>query len=341
MIRIYDTLLDNYNKFELYDKSCIYKPKNPVSNGDLSEDIRIGLTNPAKYLLPKYFYDTKGSKLFEEITQLEEYYPTEVERSIIKNISSLLPHFDTNISTIVEIGSGSSNKTHHILKAYLDVRDEVHYIPMDISDIIIESSENLLNKFDNLFVEGIIADYDSGLEVVSYLTEKPKLYLFLGSSIGNFTHNESINFLSNLSSMMSSQDRLLIGFDRVKDRNVLLNAYDDKSGVTAKFNLNILERINKELNANFDLNAFDHQVLFNEEKSRIEMHLVSNKLQEVNIANLNLQVQFQIDESIHTENSYKYSDKMINNLAKESGFDIEENFADDLDYFSLCVFKTI
>jgi len=337
----FDTLAESFQRTTLTDRLAIISLENPVITGDFAEDVMQGLTSNPKYLLPKYFYDSKGSKLFEEITRLKEYYPTEIERSIIKSISKTLPQMNTSISTIVEIGSGSSNKTRHIIEAYSQAYEKVNYVPLDISDIIIESSKNLLIQFDNIFIEGIISEYKNGLEIASEINDNPKLYLFLGSSIGNFTHDESIEFLNNLGSIIKENDRLLIGFDRIKDIKVLNSAYDDSEGVTAKFNKNILRRINNELNADFDLNAFEHHVLFNKQKSRIEMHLVSNKLQKVNMADLNLQIQFQAGESIHTENSYKYSNRMIKNLAEESGFEIEESFTDELDYFSLCLFKTV
>lgn len=336
-----EVLSDSFKSTIYNDRLSIISLENPVITGSFAEDVDTGLSCHQKYLLPKYFYDSKGSELFEDITRLEEYYPTEVERSIIRNISKRLPQLNPEISTIVEIGSGSSNKTRHIIKAFSRTRDKVYYIPLDISDIIIESSKDLLNEFDNIKIKGIVSEYEDGLEIASDINHEPKLYLFLGSSIGNFTLDKSIEFLNNLSSIMNEHDRLLIGFDRIKDREVLHKAYDDSKGVTAKFNLNILSRINHELNADFDLASFDHQVSFNEEKSRIEMHLVSNKLQKINIADLDLQVNFEAGESIHTENSYKYSQVMINNLADESGFEIEENFIDSHEYFSLCLFKTV
>jgi L-histidine Nalpha-methyltransferase len=335
------TVFDNSEVKKITDRLSIITPPDSGSIEDFASDVRRGLTSFSKYLLPKYFYDNRGSELFEKITGLKEYYPTEVERSIIKNISRILPQIDKNISTIVEIGSGSSNKTKHIIRSYSESRDKVNYIPIDISEIIIQSSLNLLDNYCNVIIDGIIADYEYGLEIVPDLSDEPKLYLFLGSSIGNFTFNESINFLSNISSMMTAQDKLLIGFDRIKDRKVLNKAYDDNQGVTAKFNLNILERINRELNADFNLNEFEHQVRFNEEESRIEMHLVSAKLQTVNIKDLDLQINFEIGESIHTENSYKYSEVMINKLAEGSGLEIVENFTDEQKYFSLCLFQGV
>jgi L-histidine Nalpha-methyltransferase len=336
----FETLVESFQRTSLSEKLAIISLENPVITGDFAEDVRRGLTSNPKYLFPKYFYDSKGSELFEEITRLKEYYPTEVERSIIKSISKTLPLLNSNISTIVEIGSGSSNKTRHIIESFSAARDNVYYAPLDISDIIIESSKNLLKQFENISIEGIISEYENGLEIASEINHEPKLYLFLGSSIGNFTHDESISFLNNLSSIMKKDDRLLIGFDRIKDREVLQNAYDDSKGITAKFNLNILDRINFELNADFNLSSFDHFAKFNEEKSRIEMHLVSQKRQTVNIEDLDVQINFEAGETIHTENSYKYTQTMINNLADESGFEIVENFTDSLNYFSMCLFKT-
>lgn len=340
-LSVFSSLIDNSEIKKITDKINMIIPPEYASSVTFGDDVRIGLTNSQKFLSPKYFYDRKGSELFEEITKLKEYYPTEVERSIIRKISAILPQTDKNISTIVEIGSGSSNKTRHIIEAYAQLRNNVHFIPIDISDIIIHSSEDLIEHYDNLNIDGIIADYEYGLRIVPELTEESKLFLFLGSSIGNFTYDESINFLSNVSSMMTAQDKFLVGFDRKKDEEILFAAYDDQQGVTAQFNLNILSRINTELRADFDLNAFGHHVRFNEEKSRIEMHLVSKKLQKVTIKDLDLKIHFQAGETIHTENSYKYTDAMINKLAKQSGFDIIENFTDERHYFSLCLFQIV
>ena len=334
-----DSLADSFQRKTYNDRLAIISLENLVSNGNFADDVKNGLTSKKKYLLPKYFYDSKGSDLFEEIMRLDEYYPTETERSIIKNISESLPQLDGKLSTIVEIGSGSSEKTRHIIEAFSNTRDKVYYIPLDISDIIIESSQKLLQEFENISIEGIISEYENGLQIASAANEDPKLYLFLGSSIGNFTFEDSIDFLDNLSSIMQPHDRLLIGFDRIKDRDILRRAYDDSIGVTAKFNLNILERINKELKANFNLNAFDHLAKFNEEKSRIEMHLVSKKLQTVKIDDLELQVHFEAGETIHTENSYKYTPEMIDKLSQESGLQIEKIFTDRKDYFSLVLFQ--
>lgn len=334
-----EILADNFQRKIYSDRLAITFAEYTEIMDDFAEDVEKGLTSNPKFLLPKYFYDSKGSELFEEITRLEEYYPTEVERSIIQDISGKLPLLLNGISTIIEIGSGSSNKTRHIIESFTENRDNINYVPLDISDIIVDSSKYLVKRFDNITIEGIVAEYNGGLEIASEINQKPKLYLFLGSSIGNFTFDESIQFLDNLCSSMDKHDRLLIGFDRIKDREVLHNAYDDSQGVTAKFNLNILDRINQELDADFDLDSFDHQIKFNEDKSRIEMHLVSNKLQRVKINDLDLQIQFEAAESIHTENSYKYSQKMIKKLADASGFEIENNFMDNQKYFSLCLFK--
>ena len=174
----FDSLEENFQRTFITDRLAIISLKNPLETGDFAEDVMRGLKSNPKYLPPKYFYDSKGSKLFEKITRLKEYYLTETERSIIKSISKNLPKLNSNISTIVEIGSGSSNKTRHIIEAFSNVKDDVYYMPLDISDIIIESSKKLLKQFDNISIEGIISEYENGLEMASDVNNKPKLYLF-------------------------------------------------------------------------------------------------------------------------------------------------------------------
>ena len=317
----------------------IYHETNNLPDHSIFEEIEEGLTSRPKYLTPKYFYDDRGSKLFEQITKTTEYYPTKTEKSILLNSINELCALNQNIDVIVELGSGNSEKTSLILEEFLSHRQQLHYIPIDISNVVIESSKNLYTRFPNLRVAGIISEYERGLFLVPQISKHPKLIIFLGSSIGNFEYSEMIEFLSMIRELLNEDDRLLIGFDMKKDRKVLHAAYNDPKGITRAFNLNILRRINRELQAEFDLTKFRHYAFFNEIHSRIEMHLVSKEAQEVHIHGLDLTVRFRAGETIHTENSYKFNDQMIENLASKSNLKILNIWTDKKKYFNLTLFQ--
>jgi len=304
-----------------------------------AEDVKIGLTSENKFLLPKYFYDIRGSELFEKICETEEYYPTRTEISILKNLSDTISERNREKYLIVELGSGSSYKTNYILQSFLKSREKLYYIPIDVSDILVESSKNLVEKYKRLFVTGLVTFYEEGMDYVVNVYKSPKLILFLGSSIGNFTQEQAIDFMKMLRNHITFGDRLIIGFDLIKDRKVLLEAYNDKEGITAEFNLNILKRINTELGGNFDLLKFNHLAIFNEEKSRIEMHLISKEDQNVFVKDIDEKITFKKSEIIHTENSYKFTHEMINSLADASGMEFSDSYTDDKKYFALCAFK--
>jgi len=327
-------------KEEIKDKRLkIIRLDNFPKTNSFAEDVKIGLTSENKFLLPKYFYDITGSELFEKICETEEYYPTRAEISILKNLSHTISERNQEKNLIVELGSGSSFKTNYILQSFLKSRKKLHYIPIDVSDILVESSKNLVEKYEKLFITGLVSFYEEGMDYIVKVDKSPKLILFLGSSIGNFTEEEAINFLRMLKNDITSEDRLLIGFDLIKDKKVLVDAYNDKDGVTSEFNLNILRRINNELNGNFNLNKFEHSAIFNEDKSRIEMHLISKEDQLVFIKDIDEVISFKKGETIHTENSYKFTHEMINSLAKASGMEFSDSYTDDKNYFALCAFK--
>ncbi|MEP7146303.1 MAG: L-histidine N(alpha)-methyltransferase, partial [bacterium] len=302
----------------------IYYPEKFPQKNSFAEDVKIGLTSERKFLLPKYFYDSAGSELFEQICSTEEYYPTRTEISILKNLSDDISERNSDKNLIVELGSGSSVKTDHILSSFCRKRDYLRYVPIDVSDILIDSSKVLVEKYKNLFITGIISFYEEGLEFIVSRDNSPKLIFFLGSSIGNFTEAEAIEFMKMLKDHMSNEDRLLIGFDMVKERKILVDAYNDSQGFTSLFNMNILERINNELDGRFDVSKFEHRGVFNEERSRMEMHLLAKENMEVEIKKVNLKINFVKGEKIHTENSYKFTYDMINKLAEKSGL----NFSD-------------
>ena len=330
----------NFNLDTKENKRLIILSEITTANrASFAEDVQKGLLNQPKFLLPKYFYDSYGSELFIKITQTTEYYPTKVEKLILKTYASEMVSICKKVDVLVELGSGSSEKTETILKQFHQNRGTFQYIPVDVSDIIIESSKDLLERYDNLYITSIISEYEKGLELVSNLERKGKLFLFLGSSIGNFNPSEIEAFLKSVRNAMQADDFLLIGFDLVKDHHVLNAAYNDSQGITREFNLNILRRINMELNANFDLSKFIHSAFYNEEKSRVEMHLVSQQDQLIRIDKLDKKIKFKKGESIHTENSYKFTDMMIYSYAQRAGLEALKMWTDPQNYFALTLFR--
>lgn len=333
-----DTKISDVNVFKFSDRLTVYLLESFSKTNSFSEDVRAGLTNARKYLLPKYFYDERGSMLFEKICNTKEYYPTRTETEILKNMSGEISERNKDKDLLVELGSGSSVKTNMILSSFLETRKSLNYTPIDVSKILIESSKKLTQRFENLYIKGIISFYEEGMDFFSSMDKSPKLILFLGSSIGNFSKYEAVNFLKMLSGNMNKEDRLIIGFDMLKDKEILESAYNDACGITAEFNLNLLHRINRELGGNFDAKKFRHEALFNEGKSRIEMYLVSQEKLSVNI-DACYTVDFEKGEKIHTENSYKYSREMINELAEDSGLEFSDYYSDRKNFFSLCTFR--
>ncbi|MFC2093063.1 L-histidine N(alpha)-methyltransferase [Bacteroidota bacterium] len=304
------------------------------------EDVMTGLLAANKYLLPKYFYDARGSELFERICETEEYYLTRTELSIIKKNADYISSSNLNKNMLIELGSGSSYKSKYILESFLKYRDKVKYVPIDVSDIIVESSQKLIEKYSNLYITGLVSFYEEGVDFITQLDESPKMILFLGSSIGNFTFDAEELFLKRLRDDMRKDDIILIGFDMIKDEKVLLNAYNDREGITSEFNLNILRRINEGLGGNFDLKMFKHEAIFNKDESRIEMRLVSKEAQEVYIKAIDETIVFKEGETIHTENSHKFSDGKIENIANRANLFVSEKIKDEKNYFSLCIFKS-
>lgn len=321
------------------DRLEIFRLESEGGKLSFADDVREGLTAPVKTLPPKYFYDDKGSELFEQICATGEYYVTRTEAAILKENSDEIACINKGIINIVELGSGASVKTRYLLKSFSENSPNITYTPIDVSEILIESSLELINDFKRLNIKGILGEYEESLAAVNEIISEPKLILFLGSSIGNFTMEQAADLLSVVGGVLNENDSFLIGFDLVKDINVLNSAYDDSDGITAKFNLNLLSRINYELGGHFDLNTFRHKAFFNFEQSRVEMHLVSVISQEVYIENINEIIRFEEGESIHTENSYKFTDQMIKELASEAGLSIIKNWKDEMDYFGLYLMK--
>ena len=313
---------------------------------DFAKEVMNGLGKKRKKLNPTLFYDQKGSELFEQICMQPEYYLTLTEyKIIIENINSLLKLYDNKEICIVELGSGSSKKTKILLKYFLEKQNgNLHYFPIDISqEFLYKSSLNLQIDLPKIIIHSIASDYFEGLEIVTkflnsqHTIPNNKLILFLGSSLGNFEPKNAIIFLRKIREKFNKEDSLLIGFDLPKKKNILEAAYNDVEGITAKFNLNILERINKELDGEFNLKNFEHLAYYNQFKKRIEMHLISKVKQNVKINKLNQVFVFKEGETILTEHSYKYTLKSIEELASRSRFKVEKNFLDKNGWFDLAL----
>ncbi|MGF1581387.1 MAG: L-histidine N(alpha)-methyltransferase [Gemmataceae bacterium] len=306
----------------------------------IAEELRAGLTSPQKTLPPKWLYDNDGSHLFEKICELPEYYPTRTERRILQADSDSIIDLCGKPLSLVELGSGSSKKTRHLIDACLDHQTSLTYHAIDISPAALDMAADwIVDEYDSVAVVGLAGDYEAALDYLDGHTEFSKLYAFLGSTLGNFEDNELHSFLRMIRSHVSDQDNFLVGVDLLKSDSILLPAYNDSQGVTAEFNLNCLARLNREFDGEFDLDTFRHQAVFNSDLGRIEMHLVSETDQQVTVPGLELELEFQKGEFIHTENSYKRSEEMIEALFKQHGFDHVETFKDDDNLFALMLLR--
>lgn len=298
------------------------------------EDVLAGLSRPQKAIPSKYFYDETGSKLFEEITQLPEYYLTRTEIGIMERFIDEMMERIGPRSLLVEYGSGSSLKTRIILD---HLREPAGYVPIDISrDHLLESSSQLAKSYPLLNIIPISADYTTQIRLPDIRDAHPVVF-FPGSTIGNFTPTEAEAFLARLAAIVGSGGGLLLGADLRKDSTVIEAAYNDSQGVTAAFNKNVLRRINRELDGTFNLDKFSHRAYFNATHSRIEMHLLSSENQCVRIGSMPFP--FAAGESILTEYSYKYTQADIEGLADKAGFDVVDVWTDDLAYFSVQYLK--
>jgi len=325
----------DYKQYVVDSQLRYFKPHATKIEKSFAEEIYFSLTQNSKFINPKFFYDKKGSELFESICLLSEYYPTRTELSILKKLDhDLSSHLDKNIN-LVELGSGASVKTRLILDIFTKLQPKTEYFPIDISEILTESSEQLLKDYDTLHITGIIDTYEGGLEFLKSYDDKKNLILFLGSSFGNFTPDDGKLFLEKIFSTMKSGDLFLIGLDLVKDKNILESAYNDLEGITAKFNLNVLSRINDELDADFVINNFSHYSIYNENDQRIEMNLKSLVSQSVIIGKSNLSLNLDKGELIHTEYSHKYHVSQIKKLLSDVGFEFKNMWLDDEKHFSL------
>jgi len=307
--------------------------RDPVAG--FADDVRRGLTSTPKQLSPKYFYDELGSELFDAICLLPEYYLTRAENEIIELYADEIVGSVPNASTLLEMGSGSASKTRLIIEALLRRQSSALFVPVDISETALENSSRiLLQSFPRLRIKAYAADYFDALAELSHATLGHTLALFLGSNISNFGQDEAPKFLRALRKVLQTGDALLLGADLKKDRRVLEAAYDDAIGVTAAFNLNLLVRVNRELEADFDPHAFRHHSYYNDEIGRVEIYIESTRAQKVRIGKLDLDINFTEGERIHTENSYKYDRAQIQELANATGFRCAHTWLDSEERFS-------
>jgi dimethylhistidine N-methyltransferase len=288
-----------------------------------ARDVVEGLSAPRKHLPAKHFYDARGSDLFEAICELPEYYPTRTETALMREIApSLVKASLPNGAVLVEYGSGASTKTRFLL----DAAPRLHaYVPIDISRSALEAaSEAIRRDYPRLKVEPVLADFTSRFDLPAAAQGRPLVGYFPGSTIGNFTPEEAVRFLAQAHHLLGPNARFILGADLVKDRHTLVAAYDDAQGVTAAFNLNLLARINRELDGDIDLDAFAHRAVWNEAESRIEMHLVSLKDQTVEAAGRRFV--FAEGETIHTENCCKFTRESLARIAGAAGWSLEALF---------------
>ena len=301
-----------------------------------------GLLSRPKWLPAWLFYDAAGSQLFTRITELPEYYLTRTERSILaahaEEIISLAA--ETDALRLVELGAGSADKTRLLLNAAVDRQDTVFYEPVDVSaSALAEAQQRIEREIPGVLVTPRVEDYTRGVELDTPSFGERQLVLYIGSSIGNFQPHEAERLLKNVRAALRPGDSMLLGMDLVKDEATLLAAYDDAAGVTAAFNLNLLARLNRELGADFDIEAFAHRALWNAAHSRIEMHLESRRRQRVKIPALDLKIDFAMRETIHTENSYKYQPGHVVALLSKAGFAPRATWTDELGRFAVCLAK--
>jgi dimethylhistidine N-methyltransferase len=306
-----------------------------LANDTIALEVFEGLSATPKRLPSKLFYDHIGSALFEQITELPEYYLTRTERSIFETFAGdILQHAGGSL-TLVELGAGTAAKTCILIEELLARQNRALFYPIDVSPSALQEAVTQLGQqFPGLRVNPIVADYTGGVPALSRISGR-KLVLYIGSSIGNFEPDESVRMLRRIRRTLRAGDALLLGADYAKSPKILLPAYDDSQGVTAEFNRNILARLNREFDANFEVDRFRHIPVWNRRQSRIEAYLESTIAQTAFIPALELDVSFAPGERIHTEISYKYTDEMIESILRDSGFALEHTWCDRQKWFGV------
>jgi L-histidine Nalpha-methyltransferase len=301
----------------------------------MARDVRLGLTATPKELPPKYFYDERGSQLFERITELPEYYPTRAERTILTQRSAEIVAAAREPTTLVELGSGSATKTRHLLDAMRDAGCLDTYVPIDISpEITHETANALIGEYPGLSVRGLVCDFEHDLERIPS-PGGSRLIAFLGGTIGNLYPAARREFLTRIAALLEPGDRFLLGTDLVKEPSRLEAAYDDSAGVTAEFNKNVLHVLNRELGADFDPARFEHVARYDTEAARMDIRLRSLTEQTVRLDGLDLTVRFAADEEMRTEISSKFTRPRLENVYREAGLTPSGWFTDPQSDYAL------
>jgi len=306
-----------------------------AASDSFAEHVIAGLDDDPTWLSAKYFYDAAGSELFEEITRLPEYYPTRTELSILQRYAGELSGYIALSAALVEFGTGSTKKARILIDAAPQL---AAYVPVDISaDFLAQEAAAVRRDIPWLPVLPVVADFTRDFDLPPQIRSRARLGFFPGSTIGNFEPEDAAEFLRQAGRILGSGATMIVGVDRIKDTAVLDAAYDDAAGVTAKFNLNVLTRMNRELGGNFDIASFRHRAFYNAENHRIEMHLESLRAQTVTVAGRSFQ--FRQGETIHTENSYKYTVESFRALAESAGWRPVATWTDERDYFAVHALK--
>ena len=309
-----------------------------TKNNTFLKDVNDGLSQNPKYLSSHYFYDKKGDELFRQIMEMPEYYLTNSELEIFKEqTDAIIESFGLDKSQefeLIELGAGDGEKTQHLLKRLTEKNFKFKFIPVDISKNSLEQiTERMTDLFPTLKIEGKQGDYFHVLDEL-FISDTPKVILFIGSNLGNMADEIATNFLKKIAINMKPGEKLLLGLDLIKSQDIVLPAYNDAAGITRDFNLNLLRRINNELGADFDISTFEHQPEYTEEEGIAKSFLRSKKKQTVYIKDLEKSFDFAADEKIHTEISRKYDNEILQKLIANSGLEISKKLLDHKNYFA-------
>lgn len=298
---------------------------------DFAASVLAGLSSAKKHIPCRFLYDARGSELFEEITQLEEYYPTRTEIGLLESHGPEIAELAGKGRAVVEFGSGSSRKTHILLDHLVE---PAAYVPIDIdAEALRAAAVRIHDEFPDIALHPVHADFNQQIALPGAVATAPKLGFFPGSTIGNMEHGDAVDFLADAGALLGEGSDMLVGADLRKDIDILLPAYDDAEGVTAAFVLNLIHRINRELGGDLDVASFAHRASYNEAAGRVEIHIVSLADQEVEI--LGQRFRLAEDEAIHIENSHKYTLSQFRTMAREAGWWPEQAWTDDDELFSL------
>ena len=301
----------------------------------LAYDVLDGLTRPFKELPPKHFYDARGSELFEQICELPEYYPTRTEREILATHAAAIID-ETRAGELVELGSGSAEKARILLAAMDDAGTLTRYVPLDVSEsVVLDAARQLVDEYDSLSVHGVVGDFERHLDGIPEHNGTPRIVALLGGTIGNFPPGTRRRLLRRIAAVLGPDDRLLLGTDLVKDPAVIEAAYDDSDGVTADFNRNVLHVINRELDADFVADAFDHVAFFDRRQEWIEMRLRARRPCRVKIGDLGLNVEFAAGEELRTEISCKFTRARLEDDFAAAGLALDRWYTDPDELFAL------